>query len=219
MKVYFISGLGADRSIFKHIQLPSHCEPVYLDWIPPVKNESLPGYALRLAEKIDPTEKFSLIGLSMGGMIAAEISRHFKPLHVVLISSVPSSQHLPKYYRFLGVLKLHKFLPISLFQRGAILKRLFTTETAEDKRMLKTMIRKINVHFIRWGLDAILNWKNEEVPQKIIHIHGSHDEILPKRFTKPTHVISKGGHLMIMNRAGEINRILADVLGEGIHSQ
>jgi pimeloyl-ACP methyl ester carboxylesterase len=212
VKVYFISGLGADRSIFKHIQLPSHCKPVFLDWISPVKNESLADYALRLSKKIDPAEKFSLIGLSMGGMIAVEIARHFNPLHVVLISSVPSSQHLPKYYHYLGILKLHKFLPISLFQKGALLKRLFTTETAEDKRMLKVMIRKTDVHFIRWGLEAILTWKNEKVPQNIIHIHGTHDEILPKRFTKPTHTINKGGHLMVMNRAGEINRILVEVL-------
>ncbi len=212
MKVYFISGLGADRSIFKHIQLPSHCQPVYLDWIPPFKNESLAGYAQRLAEKINPSENFSLVGLSMGGMISVEITRHFKPLHTILISSISSSRHLPKYYRYLGALQLHKYIPISLMQNGAILKRLFTFETAEDKRMLKVMIRRIDVDFIRWGMEAILKWKSAEPPGRIIHIHGTHDEILPRRFTRPTHLISKGGHLMVMNRAGEINRILAEVL-------
>lgn len=212
MKVYFISGLGADRSIFKHIQLPSHCQPVYLDWIPPFKNESLADYALRMAERIDPSEDFSLVGLSMGGMISVEIARHLKPLHTILISSISASRQLPKYYRYLGALKLHKHIPVSLLQNGAILKRLFTFEAAEDKKMLKGMIRRTDVGFIRWGLEAILKWKSGAPHGEIIHIHGTHDEILPRRFTRPTHLISKGGHLMVMNRAGEINRILAKVL-------
>jgi hypothetical protein len=32
------------------------------------------------------------------------------------------------------------------------------------------------------------------------------------RFTKPTHIISKAGHLMVMNRAEEINKILNEEL-------
>lgn len=212
VKVYLISGLGADSSVFKHIRLPSHCEAIPLDWITPLKDESLAHYAVRLAEKIDTTDRFSLIGLSMGGMITVEIARHLNPARIVLISSIPSSLHLPNYYRYLGVLGLHKFIPVSLFQQGALLKRLFTAESAEDKRMLKAMIRKTDVGFIRWALAAILRWKRETAPPNIIHIHGTHDEILPRRFTTPTHVISKGGHLMVMNRAGEINRILAEVL-------
>jgi pimeloyl-ACP methyl ester carboxylesterase len=213
VKVYFIPGLGADSSVFKYIHLPPHCQPVYLDWVVPHKNESLSDYALRMAEKIDRSEAFSLVGLSMGGMIGVEIARHFKPLRTILISSIPSSLHLPAYYRYLGALWLHKFIPVSLFQKGAILKRLFTAEKAEDKRMLKAMIRKTDVNFIRWAMEAILAWKNEDGIQELVHIHGTHDEILPKRFTRPTHVINRGGHLMIMNRAEEINRILAEVLG------
>jgi hypothetical protein len=48
------------------------------------------------------------------------------------------------------------------------------------------------------------------VPEKLVHIHGTRDGILPVRFTKPTHTIA-GGHLMVLNRAHEINKILNDV--------
>ena len=41
MKVYFVSGLAADKRVFKHIILPVGFETVYLDWITPLKNESL----------------------------------------------------------------------------------------------------------------------------------------------------------------------------------
>ena len=165
-----------------------------------------------MAEGINTDEAFCIIGLSMGGMLAIEIANQLHPAQTILISSIPSSLHLPLYYRYLGRLHLHKIIPIGLVQKAAILKRLFTTESEEDKRMLKAMIRRSNAPFIRWAMGAILNWQCVVVPEKLFHIHGTHDEILPKRFTKPTHVIAKGGHLMVMNRASDVNKILAEIL-------
>lgn len=211
MKVYFISGLGADRSIFKHVQLPRNCQAVYLDWIPPQPSETLPHYALRLAEKIDTTENFALIGLSFGGMLAAEIAKQLNPSFVVLVSSVPIHKHLPTYFHWAGALRLHKAVPLAFIKKMSLMKRLFTAETDDDKKMLKIMIRKIDMSFMRWAMNAILTWKNTELPVNVIHIHGTRDEVLPMRFVKPTHKIAKGGHLMILNRAAEINKILAEV--------
>lgn len=219
MKVYFISGLAADSTVFKYIQLPSHCEPVYLDWLPPAKNESLSSYTFRLTQHIDQTEPYSVVGLSFGGMIASEMAKHYKPKHVILISSVPCVQHLPPYFKLAARLRLHKLVPISLIQHAGILKRLFTTETSEDKKMLKTMIRKSDPVFIRWAMHAVLTWDNCDIPGNLFHIHGTKDKILPYRFTKPTHSI-KGGHLMILTKAKEINKILAEVLSkESVASQ
>lgn len=211
MKVYFFSGLGADRSVFRHIHLPAGFEPVFIDWIPPLENESLSSYSLRLSKKIDFTESFSLIGVSMGGMIAAEIANCAKPEHLVLISSIPVSNHLPPYYRFLARIKLHRILPISFFLKGAVVKRFFTSESKEDKRLIRNMISKADVSFIRWGMEAIVNWQMENIPVNIIHIHGSRDEILPRRFTRPTFVIPGAGHLMVLNRSSEINKILSGI--------
>ncbi len=214
MKVYFICGLAADSRVFKNIQLPVGHQPVYLDWIRPEKNESLSNYSLRLAKDIDAAEKFSLIGLSMGGMIAIEIAKHFKPVSTILISSVPSAEHLPKYYLVAAFMHLHQLIPISFIQKISVLKRLFSTETAEDKIMLKNMIRKSDPYFIRWAMNAVLTWENKELPQQLFQIHGGKDAILPRRYTKPTHIINSGGHLMIMNKAKEINAILNELLVE-----
>ena len=108
MKAYFISGLGADRTVFRNIHLPSTFEPVHLNWIEPQKNESLPSYAFRLAEKIDPSKPFILIGLSFGGMLAVEISRIYKPKQLILISSIRSAQDLPLLYKWAGRLRLRE---------------------------------------------------------------------------------------------------------------
>jgi pimeloyl-ACP methyl ester carboxylesterase len=212
VKVYFISGLAADRRIFKNIRLPEGFEPVYLDWITPEKNESLRAYALRLAEGIDRSEKFVLVGLSMGGMAAVEIANHLHATLTIIISSVPISKHLPPYFRLAARMYLHHLVTVRLMKVAAIAKRFFTTETKEDKEMLKTIIRESDPVFIKWALHAILQWENDVVPEKLVHIHGKKDEILLIRYTKPTHIISKAGHMMVMNRSEEINQILAEAL-------
>ena len=211
MTVYLIPGLAADRTVFKYIKLPPGYTAAYLDWITPFDNESLPDYACRLSKQINTHKPFVIIGLSFGGMLAVEIAKKFKPVCTILISSVPVVQHLPSYFRIAGRLRLHKVIPISFIQHAAILKRLFTKETGEDKKILKVMIRKSNVRFIRWAMHAVLSWTNTYIPEKLFHIHGTRDGILPHRFTKPTYLIY-GGHLLVLNRADEINTILKQVL-------
>ncbi|HTL07989.1 MAG TPA: alpha/beta hydrolase [Chitinophagaceae bacterium] len=211
MKVYFIAGLAADERVFKHIQLPAPCTPVHLQWITPVSNETLAAYALRLAAAIDTREPFGLIGLSMGGMMAVEIAKHLTPARTVLISSVPAASQLPSYFKAAGRIGLHKWVPVQWVKSASLAKRVFTLETPEDKEMLRALIRESDNAFISWAMGAILQWKENEAPQSYVHIHGSRDAVLPLRNTRPTHVIAGGGHLMIMNRASEINRILSDV--------
>ncbi len=214
MKVYFISGLAADSRVFRHIELPPHCEAIYIEWIQPQKKESLRHYAYRLAENIDISEPFALVGLSMGGMMAAEIATQLKPVTTILISSVPSHKQLPFYFKVAGKLQLHKCVPISLVKSAAKIKRVFTTETEEDRQMLRTIINESDNQFIHWAMDAVLKWKSDQLPASYVHIHGTKDEVLPIRFTQPTHTIPNAGHLMIMNRAKEVNRILKEVLSQ-----
>jgi pimeloyl-ACP methyl ester carboxylesterase len=212
VKVYFISGLAADRRVFKNIRLPEAFEPIYLDWIPPLKDESLQAYALRLGEKINRREEFILVGLSMGGMIAVEIANHYRVKKTIIISSVPASTQLPFYFRIAARMYLQHLVSIRLVKIAAIAKRLFTTETKEDKELLKSIIRESDAAFIRWALNAILKWKNDSIPTGLIHIHGTSDEILLIRYTKPTHIIKRAGHLLVMNRADEVNQILNTIL-------
>lgn len=212
MKVYFISGLAADCRVFKHIRLPEGFEPVYLEWIAPQPNESIGNYSMRIAGGIDTQEPFAVIGLSMGGMIATEIAKRFQPQLTILISSISSSTQLPGYLRAAGKLRIHKLLPVSVVKRAAILKRNFTKETPEDKELLKQIIRDSDPAFIYWAMDAILKWNCDEPASRFVHIHGTRDEILPMRYTRPTHAIEKGGHLMVLTRAHELNAIVCDCL-------
>jgi pimeloyl-ACP methyl ester carboxylesterase len=212
MNAYFISGLAADGKMFRSISLPEGYTQKHLDWIPPLKKESLEHYAWRMGQMIDHSHPFVIIGLSLGGMLASEISRQYMPAKTILISSIPCSAHLPSYLRVLGMLKIHKIVPVSFFKFAAILKRKISITKSEDKRLITETIRLSEPSFIRWGMDAVLGWKAKKPPASYVHIHGSLDEILPILFTKPTHVIKGAGHLMVLTRAKELNKILREVL-------
>ncbi len=212
MKVYFISGLAADSRVFKYIKLPEGFEAIHLDWIKPMKNETLESYSLRLAELIDHREPFALVGLSMGGMIAAEITKTFKPEACVLLCSVPSHKHFPTHFKWAYRLRLHRLLPVSVIKLASIFKRGFTDDNKTDQQLIRQVIRESDPKFIRWALNAILSWRNETIPDSLWHIHGSKDEILPIRYTRPTHTVKGGNHLMIMSKAPELNVFLEEVL-------
>lgn len=212
MKVYFISGLGADRRVFARIQLPVGYEIVHLDWMKPLKNESLQAMAVRLGAFIDHSSPFIVIGLSLGGMMATEIALRYKPALTILISSIPTAQGLPNYFRWAGKLKLHRLLPVSLLKSSAIIKHTLGPETKEDKDILYQMLHDSDPAFIRWAIGAVLQWTNDQYPHPYIHIHGTADRTFPAGKIRPTHIIKGAGHTLILNRIAEVNKILAKYL-------
>jgi pimeloyl-ACP methyl ester carboxylesterase len=217
MNIYFIPGLGADKRIFRNIRIPEGCKAHYLDWIKPLKNETLVNYSYRLEEKIDTAQPFVIVGLSFGGMLAAEIINRHSRGRMFLLSSVASSRHLPFYYRIAGKIHMHRLLPISLLKSASLMKRLFTAETAEQKAYLKMVIREVDSSFVRWALNAIVKWRGSALNSSYIHIHGSKDAVLPVRFCRPTHIIKGGGHLMILTKDKEINEILEQFINNYQH--
>jgi pimeloyl-ACP methyl ester carboxylesterase len=208
MNVYFISGLGADERVFRHIQLPAGFNAVHLNWITPFNNETLEDYSLRLAERIDKTSPFVLAGLSMGGMIAAVIAQKITPHKLILISSVPGVNHLPAWYRAAGKFKVHKIIPVQALKSASFIKRFFTAETSDDKNLLRKMIVDTDSRFIKWAMHAILHWSSQPLTPACVHIHGEKDFILPAKYTKPTHIIAKAGHMMVMTHSAAINDII-----------
>lgn len=208
IKAYFVSGLGGDKRLFAAIRMPEHVEPVYLDWIPALQHESLTNYAYRLGSAIPDKEPCILVGLSMGGMIVTELAKTKNCQKLILISSTPTSNGLPSWYRWAGGIKAEKWVPLSFIKAGSLLKRFFSTESSKEKELLRDMIRNTKAEHLRWSMSAIIHWKQSEFPQSIVHIHGSKDRIIPIRLLRPTHVIPGAGHLMILQQSERINEIL-----------
>lgn len=215
MKVYCISGLGADESVFEKIQFPRSFEKICLPWIEPEKKESLTEYALRLAVKIDQSEAFILLGLSFGGMVATVLTPLIKPKKTILISSITGRNELPWYFRTSGRMKLNTLLHMKTMMKAApFALDILGAKTPIDKEYLKKMIAKASVNLVQWSIDKILNWDNRERPDGIIQIHGTNDLILPHTFTQPEYLVEGGNHFMIRNRAEEVNAIIEKILLE-----
>jgi pimeloyl-ACP methyl ester carboxylesterase len=211
MKTYFISGIAADGRLFRRIRLPAGIDAVYLDWIKPHPDESMEGYADRLAEKINTAEPFILIGTSLGGLMATEIALKYNPVAVIIIGSVPVVSQLPGYFRIAEKLKLYKLFPGSFYKFSAIVKHRLTPENPGDKKLIIRMIAETDPAFITWGIQAVLKWKNTRIPKSLYHIQGTRDEVFPYRFTSPTHTITKGDHVIVITRHEEVNNILAEI--------
>ncbi|GAB2826503.1 alpha/beta fold hydrolase [Ferruginibacter profundus] len=215
MTIYFLSGLGANYSAFKYLAFPPDVTPVFIDWLAPEKKETIRQYAKRIAAKINSTEPFILIGLSFGGMLATEVIEFVQPQKTILISSAARRQELPAYYKAAGTLRLNKLFPAAVIKKGnLVINWLMGVSAIKDKALVQEILAASNPEFSRWAINEIVNWKRTTAPANIIRIHGDKDKVLPIINFKPQHLIKKGGHFMIANRANEISAILAAILNE-----
>jgi len=212
LNIYLISGLGADRAIFQNLTFSKTADIHYLDWIPPKKKESLRSYALRMAEAIDTSTPFVLIGLSFGGMLAAEISTVLKPQKTILVSSIPKRKELPWYFHLFGRMKMNRLIPV-IRPRSVprVISSFFGVETKGDALFFQELLRRTDPWFSKWAIEAIMKWDRTETPAGIVRIHGNRDKVLPKGVGQIDYLIRGGGHFMIYNRADEISKILAEL--------
>jgi len=215
MTLYFISGLGADKRVFDKLTLPEKYKVKHITWIAPIKNEPIEKYAKRLSTDIDSSEPFCLIGLSFGGIMAIEIAKILSPKQTIIISSVSNHKQLPWYFIIPKILNLHVLIPTKLLKSAnAIAFWAFGVKSIEDQKLLKQILNDTDVHFLRWALSKIINWKNEIVIENLSQMHGSSDNIFPIRYIKPDKTIKNGGHFMVFNMASEISAILTEKLSK-----
>jgi pimeloyl-ACP methyl ester carboxylesterase len=210
-KVYFISGLGADKRVFSFLDL-SFCEPIYIDWIEPLKKESLESYALRLRNQI-PVKHPIVVGISFGGMLATEMAKADSHLKAIIISSNKTADEFPKYLRAGKYFPFYKWMPGKMMKRSAhFIKWVFGKNGTEQKKVYFEIVRDTDPDFVKWAITAILNWKNREIPKNLIHMHGTADRLLPHRYVKADHLIKGGNHVMPMDSHKEVSALLKELI-------
>jgi len=207
-RVYFISGLGADRRVFEALDL-SWCEPVFVSWIKPLRQESLTDYAGRLRQQInDPAPV--VVGISFGGMLAAEMLRADPSMRVILLASVQNSQQLPRWYRLGKYLPLYRILPRFLLLPGGIMGQwLFGARSVPARQTFKQIVQNTDLDFVRWAIGSILHWRSASVtPLRVTHIHGTKDRILPCPAGASVHRVDGGEHLLPLEHSATISQLL-----------
>lgn len=204
MKIYAISGLGADQRVFNHLTLDF--ELIAIDWITPNRNESIKEYSRRLSEVIDTNVEFCLIGVSFGGLIATEISQILHPKKVILISSAQTKNELRPIYKWVGKSRILKLIPAALFNPPRFLARYIIG--AKNAKLFYEILDDTDLNFVKWALQEFTTWQNLKQSAKVIKINGTKDKLIPPRGDTKMKLIKGGEHFMIVDKAHEISEII-----------
>jgi len=212
-KVYLISGLGADSRLFKY-QLELDYDFHKLEWLKVARGETLAAYAKRMSAGIDESEPYSIVGCSMGGIVAIEMLKFLNPDKVVLISSLKTKHEKSWISKVANSLKLYYLLSGHIFKWAAVWRRFFFGKlNEEEEKLFDAMLRAADPFFMKWGLHRVVTWNNEDEFSNVVHIHGDKDSVFPFRNIKNAIRIPGGSHLMVINRAKEVNAHLVEALG------
>ena len=211
MNVYFISGLGADKRAFSFLDL-SFCDPVFIEWIEPSKKESLKEYAIRLRKQIPEVDPI-IVGVSFGGMLVTEIAKADQNVKGIIISSNKTKKEFPGIYRAGKYFPIYQWIPSTLLKKLLLAFRpMVSAKGIDQKKIVKQIILDSDMDFLKWAINSILHWENDQSPTNIIHIHGTADKLLPYRLVKADHTIKNGKHLMVMDEFEEMSSLLKKLI-------
>jgi len=212
-RIYLIAGLGADTRVYNNINLRGEHEVIMVDWVEPDLNDTLVAYSQKLIYQYDIQENSVLIGNSLGGVIAVEIAKLIPVEKVILISSIKTSDEGPWYFKLFRALPIYKLIPGKVFNSmGGMVKPLFGHMSKEDAWLFGDMLRKSSPVFMKWAMYAILHWKNDVIPPNLYHITGDKDLVFDYKRIKDATIVKGGTHIMIFDKAKEINNLLKGIL-------
>lgn len=213
-RIFLIAGLGADTRIYKHIDLSGH-EVVHVEWLAPSKNDTLGSYAEKLIVEYNITHGSIVIGNSLGGMLAVEIANRIALDKIIFISGIKTIDEAPRYFKFFLALPLYKLIPKKAIEwAGILIKPIFGRMSPEDSWLFNDMLKQCSPVFIKWAMGAALHWNNKIVPPYIHHISGDKDLVFPSKYLKNATIVKGGSHIMIFDKAEEINKLLKEILNK-----
>ncbi len=211
-KIFVISGLGADHTVFANLNLQG-VEFVHISWVKTRKGESMADYAKRLLPQIDEINP-TVLGLSLGGMLAIEVGKLIPTRMIISLSSITTYKELPWYFKLAGWLGCFKFFPFHWFSKGNwITQWFFGVKTKNDREILNAVFRQLDNDFLYWALSAIYNWENKVLPPNIVRIHGTNDHVLPiNKDALYTIIVENGSHLMLLDKSEEVSHHLLQII-------
>lgn len=211
MKLYIISGLGADFKVLEKLNFPEHLDVVFLDWLIPEKGETFDHYTDRMSEKIDSSEPFALLGYSFGGLIVQEIDKKIPAEKVVILGSIRSDREKSRFIKAGEITSIPKYLPVYIFNEKSALIYSFIRKLIEPKNpKLLQYFTVRDPYYLKWSIEKISAWKSEENP-RVVQILADKDIVFPPKYSKPDYVIKNGTHLFPATRHKEVSEILKKV--------
>ena len=188
MTIFLLPGMGATAEMYPDPwrKLPN-VHP--LEWPQDFQGTTLTNLANHLIKKHEISSSDVVIGSSLGGMVAAEISNLIGLRHCILIGSAIHPTEIPSLYR--RIYPLIDFIPLKLSQKIANRTPLLTAR----------MFAQSSPDFICLTTHAIFKWRGLQSSENLFRIHGSRDLMIPH--PEHTHLTLTGGHLIATTHAEE----------------
>lgn len=212
--IYLLPGLAADARMYSP-QLNAFSTAVALNHLPFNKGETLSDYAQKFIPFIDQTQPFVLVGSSMGGMVAIELTRYVKPQKLILLASVKNRKEFPLFICSMRYLKLHRLVSGNLIKTFTqkVAKRLNNGRDKEITNLLIDMVLATHPKFIEHAMEAIVHWQPPQIlPAETYHIHGSNDRLFPVHRIRNAIVVNGGAHVLNLPHSKEINQLLHKII-------
>ena len=211
--IYLLAGQGADERLFKNLTFSDAYCVHYIDYTTPTYETSLQEYALTLSQQIDKTKPFILIGVSLGGMLATEMTDFLQPEKTIILASAKNTNELPRTFNFQKKVPLYKLAGKRNVKWGArFLQPIVEPDRRKESDTFKAMLKDKDPEFLLRTIPMIMKWERTTNDAGIIHIHGTKDHTIPYRNVQCDYTIEGGSHMMTLTQSNKINEILDSIL-------
>lgn len=214
MKIYIVSGLGADHKVLERLKFPTHLEVVYIPWLIPEKNEFFSHYVSRMSEDIDTEEVFCLLGYSFGGILVQEIHKIKPAKKVVILGSIKSDKEKPLLLKTGAFTKIPHIIPAQLFNDKSTAIYYYLRKLLNPKnRKIGEYFSVTDPYYLKWSIEKISDWKSDEA-ENIIQILADKDIVFPIKNSKPDFIIKNATHLFPATKHKEVSLLLEKIFKE-----
>jgi esterase/lipase len=212
--VYLMPGMAANPNIFEHIKLPEdQFEIHWLEWMIPIKKESLESYSRRMIDTHIKHDNIVLLGVSFGGILVQEISKYMTLRKLFVVSSLKSKHELPKRMKVMKYTKAYKLLPTRLVSNIDFLAKYAFGETVTKRiELYKKYLSVSDRHYLDWAIENVIEWDQEKPNEDAIYIHGDKDAVFPHSCVGNCIVLTGGTHIMVINKYKWFNENLPKLI-------
>ncbi|PZU88427.1 MAG: hypothetical protein DI529_05790 [Chryseobacterium sp.] len=211
MKLYIISGLGADEKVLEKLTFNPKIEPVHIPWLIPEKEEDFHHYVCRMAVTIDTSEEFYLLGYSFGGIMVQEIQKLKPAKKIVILGSIRCDAEKSKLIKAGGRTNAVRYIPLNFFGNTSstfyrFLKKIFDSKNANLTQYLTIQ----DPYYLKWSMEKVAKWKFEKIPN-VIQILADKDMVFPIKNSQPDFIIKNATHLFPLTKAKQVSEILKTI--------
>lgn len=214
MKIYVVSGLGADFKILEKLKFPDSVEVESIGWLIPERGEKFSAYVARMAEKIDASQPFCLLGYSYGGLMVQEINKIRPAKKVVIMGFIRSHREKSWLLKLGRWSRIPNLVPACFYRENVAMVYFFFRKLYDpaNPKFVRYFVVK-DPYYLKWSVVNILRWRND-TPGSVIQILADQDVIFPIKYSQPDYTIRGASHLFPLTRHQEVSKILSEIFAE-----